>query len=276
MKFLEWLINEMPITSFQLKGNWENGKKYGYTDKDIGILTNPKGVAKIYKSWSNTKENFDLYFLRSYKAYKQDQLGVQTAEQVKEKFDIDIIPNAENITVLYLNNKAADRMPMNSWTLAHRMGHAFMGINNNHEIIKYLENEIKRDFMEILTDVYRREYPYSDDVRQLKDRDMLNLAYAVATMKSARDRNMRSFYELIYELIAQYINTGKIKFNPLPINLISKKKYAWGRPDNSHYRSGYTEDELEGWNDNIQDLASKYENILDQAFDSLRGEILVM
>ena len=55
----------MPITNFGLVGKWDNNKGgSGWTKKDVGLLTNPGAVDKIYRKWSNTKENFDFYFVK--------------------------------------------------------------------------------------------------------------------------------------------------------------------------------------------------------------------
>jgi hypothetical protein len=53
MNFKEWLkLNEMPITNFNLVGQWGKDAKraYGFSKKDTGILENPKAVEKIHKN----------------------------------------------------------------------------------------------------------------------------------------------------------------------------------------------------------------------------------
>jgi hypothetical protein len=102
------------------------------------------------------------------------------------------------------------------------------------------------------------------------------LANAVGTMKSAKNGNLRNFYEFIYELVAQYIITGKITFNQLPQSFILKKRFAWGKPNHQMARSNQDEDSHAGWNDALQDYASDYEHYLDTVFDGLVGNIFVM
>lgn len=64
MHFREWLLLEFPVTKFQRLGKWDaNDPKYGYHQDDIGIVSSPKGEAKIIRKWSNSKENFELYFV---------------------------------------------------------------------------------------------------------------------------------------------------------------------------------------------------------------------
>lgn len=89
--FKEWFFNEMPITKFDLVGDWDkNAPQRGYNRQDIGILTNPKAVEKIHKKWSNTDYDFDFYFVRAKNAWKQREIGQVTKEFAKEQFGLDI------------------------------------------------------------------------------------------------------------------------------------------------------------------------------------------
>ena len=126
MKTFRQYLTEMPITQFQLKGSWdpEAKRKYGYSPQDIGILTNQKAVQKIHKSWSNSKNDFEFYFLRSFKASKHIEVGQVTPEWVKENLEVEIEPNPENITVIFTQNTGTEKIHMTAWALAHRLGHA--------------------------------------------------------------------------------------------------------------------------------------------------------
>ena len=86
----------------------------------------------------------------------------------------------------------------------------------------------------------------------------------------------RSFYEFPYELMAQYIITGKIKFNPLPRSLVLQSRMAWGRPNNITTSAKASEEELIEWNEMLDGHAQKYEYNLDTIFDGLVGKIFVM
>ncbi len=279
--FRQYLI-EMPITQFQLKGGWEteSKRKYGYSPQDIGILTNPKAVQKIHKSWSNSKNDFEFYFLRSFKASKHVEVGQVSQEWVKENLEIDIQPNPETITVIFTQNTGTEKIHMTAWALAHRLGHAIRKVK---EFEIYFAKELEKDFTQILRNVYQRgklegmrgSYGYSDQ-RFNQEKDLKSLAYALGTMKSARERKLVNFYEFPYELMAQYIITGKIKFNPLPKNLILQRKMAWGRPNDITTNIKVSEEELQEWNDMLDGHAQKYEYHLDTIFDGLVGKIFVM
>jgi hypothetical protein len=127
--FKNWLLSETPISSFGLLGDWgPESKKYGYKKDDIGILTSPTGVEKIKQKWAKTRQDFDLYFVKSKEGYlisrSSGNVGEVDEKYLKEKLKINIPIDHEHITVVYLSNVGTDRMPMNYWTIAHRFGHA--------------------------------------------------------------------------------------------------------------------------------------------------------
>ena len=272
MNFKKFL-NESPVTSFQLMGQWgpTAKRKYGYSDKDTGILENPKAVQKIHKNWSNSKNDFEFYFLRSFKASKHVEVGEVSSDWVKENLEVDIKPNPETISVVFTQNTGTEKIPMTAWALAHRLGHAVRRVK---EFEVYFSKELERDFLQILKNVYQRDNdPYE---YRANEKDLRALAYAVGTMKSTRERKLVSFYEFPYELMAQYIITGKIKFNPLPRSLVLQSRMAWGRPNNITTSAKASEEELIEWNEMLDGHAQKYEYNLDTIFDGLVGKIFVM
>ena len=268
MKTFRQYLTEMPIAQFQLKGKWgpDAKSKYGYSPKDTGILENPKAVQKIHKSWSNSKNDFEFYFLRSFKASKHVEVGEVTPEWVKDNLETDILPNAEAITIIFTNNTGTEKIPMTAWAIAHRLGHA---IRRNKEFEMYFLKEIEKDFIQILGSVYQRK---GGEFKQ----DLRAVAHAVGTMKSARERKLVNFYEFPYELMAQYIITGKIRFNPLPKLLVLQTRMAWGRPNNTTTTAKVSDEELQEWNDMLDGHSQKYEYYLDTIFDGLVGKMFVM
>lgn len=267
MDFKDWLLNEMPISNFKRIGNWDRNaqKKYGFSSQDAGIIGNDKAVAKIIRRWSNTKQNFDLYLVRTQKAYKHVQRGQVSPEFVQQDMGVDMQPNPEAISILFTNNFASDKMPMNSWTLGHRLGHALVRTKDFYQ----LAERIKREFHSVFDQIYGSAY--NERNREL---ELVKFAFAVGTMKSARDRNLRNFYEFIFELLAQYINTGKIKFNPIPKNLLLQNAKAWGRPA-PRYRYG-KQDQADKFNEYLADKAEEYTYSFDWILGKLVGSILVM
>ena len=92
-------------------------------------------------------------------------------------------------------------------------------------------------------------------------------------MKSAREGALLSIYEFQYELLAQFLLTGHIKFNPLPQSLILK--YAWGRPSDVK-RASMSKEELDDFNDYLEGVASTFEYYLNECVNAMTGRIFVM
>lgn len=271
MNFKHWLISEMPITGFTKVGDFSPTAKrlYGFSKQDAGILNNPKAVEKIHKKWSNTKENFDFYFVRQPKAYKQFAIGEVSAEWVKDKLNLDVQPNEDSITVIFTNNIGDQGVPMTAFIIAHRLGHA---IRNDRIFDYYLAQEIEKDFKGLLKNIYN----YSGDSYWDFDNNLKALVYAVATMRSARQRNLRNFAEFTHEILAQYIITGKVKFNPIPKFLLVKNHMAWGNPVKQGLNSRLDDEKMAEWNEVLQGYADKYEHYIDSVLMGLVGKIFVM
>jgi len=268
MDFKSWIICEMPINQFQLIGKWNQGTQkpyHGYKKDDIGILTNPAGVEKIHKKWSNTQQTFDFYFLRSKEGNKHIEVGEVSPEWVKKELAIDIQPNEDNVTVIFTNNRGTERIPMTAWAIAHRMGHA---IRRHSQSWKLFSNLINQDMMRILEDVYgykvNRQYGYPDSNGE---KALRGLAQAIGIMKSARDSNLVSFSEFLYELLAQYLMTGKIKYNKLPRIIGNSRNRLYSRVSN---------EDLEEWGNILQGDADNHAHYLDTTLSELEGKIFVM
>lgn len=276
--FKDWLQLEMPISNFQLLGQWgpDAKKLYKYDKKDIGILTNPKSVEKIRRLWSNSKYDFEFYFLRSHLGSLQREVGSQTPEQVKEKLGIDIQPGEDKITVIFTNNTGEEKIPMTAWAIAHRLGHA---IRQEDIFVDYFSNNIMKDFLKILTEVYHIPQKKQSSILLMAvahEKELWALATAIGTMKSARSGKLVNFFEFIHELVAQYIITGKIRFNPLPRSLVLSKRYAWGKPVFNSRSSRLSDEELKEYNQVLQNDAANYEQFLDNVFGGLVNKIFVM
>ena len=94
----------------------------------------------------------------------------------------------------------------------------------------------------------------------------------ISTFKSARDNNVRTNYEFIYEFLAQFLITGHIKFNPLPDKLLIN--HVFGKPQ--YRKMQFNEHDIEYYNKNLQYLASSLENNFNALLVSMKGKILVM
>lgn len=213
LSFKEWFLLEMPINKFQTIGNFD--KNSSFDQKDRAILTQPKAIEKIRKKFANTDFPFDFYFINNKKLSMHNELGEVNQQWVKNNLGIDLNPSDDAITVIFLGNRATEKMPMTSWTIGHRMGHAI----RRGYFFEELSKDVDREFSNILVEGYRT---------RPSDQNMMSLIYALGTMKSCREKNLRNKFEFLYELIAQFLINGKVQFNPLPEKLYLRSNY--GRP----------------------------------------------
>lgn len=221
--FIEWLINEMPINKFNLVGDWgPKAPKRGFDKPSIGILTSPKGVQKIRNMWSKTEVDFDMYFVRQPNAMKFVQMGEVNSAWLKDNLNINLQPNPEAVTILFTQNLGNEKVPMTAWTIGHRAGHAFArGKGYTNKCFTNFTRIVREKLSEIFEDVYGHNIPkqsgFTDD--RSSQKKLHFIAQALGSMKSARDGNLRDYGEFVYELLGQYIISGKITFRMPPPTL---------------------------------------------------------
>lgn len=279
--FKGFVFSETPISDLQLLGQWgpEAKRAYGYNKQDTGILENPKAIEKIHKFWNNSKYDFDFYFIRSYKASKHVEVGQVDPDWVRSNLEINLVQKPDHITVIFTNNRGDEKIPMTAWAMAHRLGHA---IRREKLFEEYFRKQIEKDFFEILKYVYGINPSSYSNMANYTHRGFIetekaikSLFSAIGKMKSARENILRNSNEFIYELVAQYIITGKIAFNDLPKELVLDRKMAWGRP-NYRTKRILDEDIYAEYNAQLHNNAEIYEHYLDSVFGSLVNKIFVM
>ena len=223
-KLMSKEIAEAPVTDYQTLGDFNKPGSFTTTKYDPAIVKSPKAQQKVYNFFEKSPYNFRLYPLNIPGAGKFMETGrvkldwleknlPQAAEIVKKN------PPNDEIIVFYTNNVGANKVPFTPWIMAHRMGHAFRP--NNYAWGQFAE--YWTDQMIQLLDGY-----YGAHVFRMEDPRYIALQNALGTMKSARDRKLSRPYEFLYELLAQYINTGEIKFNPLP-KVLGYGKIVYGK-----------------------------------------------
>lgn len=209
-----------------------------YTHKqDRVLLTNPNAVQQMKKKWENTDYDFAIYVVNSKEARNHMEIGKVNREWLETNMpsiEPYIKEPDDEIIVLFTNNKGEKRVPMTPWIMAHRLAHAFSRYgtsSNGRTVSEYTsaEEEIKRVVVEMLKDDYGWSKLKKDDIwteKNYNTNKMIERVYrkffeAIGTFRSARSGNLRNDFEFLNEIIAQYIITGSIKFNPTPrlINL---------------------------------------------------------
>ena len=269
---------EAPIEDITMLGNWE--KNSSFRDPiDRKLLSNTKAQAKIIQKWIKTIVPFNIYFINSPEAGRHAEVGAVSNKWLQTNMpktlpDLDLRDDA--INVLFTNNKGAERVPMTGWIMAHRFGHVVRNEHGFAEAVLETKNTIKN----IMDEVYGKRKPrFSYGSNNYEDvgnyeRMIIKFYEIIGTFKSAREGNLRNDFEFYYELLAQYMTSGSIKFNPLPRNF-GYGKMAWGR-HTRHAVTIHDQENHDSFEDALPRLASELNDTFEQLMHECVGKIFVM
>lgn len=208
----------MPLGTFKRVGDFS--KKGSFEDEaDRRILSNPAIVERIREKFAGIPQTIDMYFVNV-----PGETGVRVTRElgrISVESAIEFLPrgtslNPEAITVIYTNNAADDKVPMTPWIIAHRLGHAFRSgqREKNPAFIAATAS-----FEAYITRIGICAY----DIQRYDEEDITMLCMSLLTFRSARQGMLRNYREAIYEVLAQYMTTGKIELNPLPTHIGDKE-----------------------------------------------------
>jgi hypothetical protein len=114
---------------------------------------------------------------------------------------------------------------------------------------------------------YGSGFDSENKVIRNNQRYMMYFFQQVCTFKSARDGNLRDWFEVLNELIAQYLTTGKIKFKPAP------RCIGGGSGAN---KINLCTNQLDDVNDYLDMLERDLEFLLDNIMSGAVNRVLVM
>lgn len=257
-------LTEAPISDISHVGNWE--KNSSFRDKnDRKLLTSVKALANIKKMWKYPQdENFNIILVNNADANQHTELGIVEMDRLPVMFprSWDVIEpyiKPDEVNIIFTNNKGAERVPMTGWIMAHRYGHALM--RNS-----YYMKETVPIFLRYLTDILANYGVKISNNDLLKNGPHTALLYSICTFRSARNRELRTPFEALYELFAQYIFSGKLVFNPLPASFLYHRQT---------YR--YQEDDRDTWGQYVlDDMNDELVSHFDTAMRYSVGKVLVM
>jgi len=236
---VEYIVDEMALSKYQTLGNFD--KPGSFREKDKKIVTHPKNQIKATKFFKNTVYDFRLFFANIPGASKYSEVGEVSPEKLKHMFGPDIANqilegHEDAISVVYVNNRGDAKIMLTPWMMAHRFGHSMQATS----ITKYGSTDAWKEAQKhffgsintMLEEFYGKASP-SNHVRDSMKWDMTPeynaLFNAIGIQRSSRTGQIRRPYEFLYECFAQYLGTGEVKFNPLPVTL-GYGRQAWGRP----------------------------------------------
>jgi hypothetical protein len=269
-------ISEAPLADYMPLGDFERGKGGFRHDVDKKLVTNPVAIGKVYKFFGRTPHDIRIFPVQVRGGGSYLETGEVDVDQLVKIVGQD---NAQRIlgghgpdaiTIVFTNNTGAERIPLTAWMMAHRIGHAIRKGGAERawaEADKHFWNGIN----EIMRDVYRLSVQRGS-FSSMSNSDYKALIDAIGTMRSARQKTIARPYEFVYEMFAQYLNTGEVKFNPAPKTLMSRQQ-AWGR--NQPIRSINDETQREA-TQMLETLSYDMELLFNDVMSAALGRVYVM
>ena len=267
-----------------------------------------KWRAGVVKSWSKTKNNYLIIPVFGEDAYNYENLekGIVPIIELKTEFpdgyeflqqlEVIDIPkeglgqrtkkHADKTIVFFLGNAADQWVRASGWMLLHRLGHASrtthipeMQVNPaySHALTLMFENlqdtfgNFGIDFWLDHDDQVNARVP---SYKRQNSRDWAVYGLQkIMTMRSARAGKLRDAYEALYEMWAQYLNTGGVKFQvPKTFDFGTSKAIPDPR-DEQELGPGDVQ-LIEGYLERFEEAMN--EEAFPPMEESIAGEILIM
>ena len=274
---LKDILNEAPLGTYTAIGGFDKGASYK-DPRDRAALNHPVTIQKVKDMLKNTSVDFDFYFVNKPGLRKFSEKGKVPYDFIVKPYPegLGLNPNQieinnNNITVFFVGNTAADKIPMTAWTIIHRVGHVMNRTPQFQDYTKWLDNE----FNELLK-IYGKSKESgkygNNDYKKSRTFDLAKgrLFNHIGTMRSAREGKLsRRYYEFYYELFVQYLKDGKITFNPLTKNLL----VGFG-PYGS--KSIATTQNLEEAQEKLDSIANTIPYLIEDVLGANTGDIFVM
>ena len=274
---LKDILNEAPLGTYTAIGGFEKGASYK-DPRDRAALNHPVTIQKVKDMLKSTSVDFDFYFVNKPGLRKFSEKGKVPYDFIVKPYPdgLGLNPNQieinnNNITVFFVGNTAADKIPMTAWTIIHRVGHAMNRTPQFQDYTKWLDNEFD-ELLKIYGKSKESTRYGNSDYKKSRTFDLAKgrLFNHIGTMRSARDGKLsRRYFEFYYELFVQYLKDGKITFNPLTKNLL----VGFG-PYGS--KSIATTQNLEEAQEKLDSIANTIPYLIEDVLGANTGDIFVM
>ena len=274
---LKDILNEAPLGTYTAIGGFEKGASYK-DPRDRAALNHPVTIQKVKDMLKNTSVDFDFYFVNKPGLRKFSEKGKVPYDFIVKPYPegLGLNPNQieinnNNITVFFVGNTAADKIPMTAWTIIHRVGHVMNRTPQFQDYTKWLDNEFN-ELLKIYGKSKESTRYGNSDYKKSRTFDLAKgrLFNHIGTMRSAREGKLsRRYYEFYYELFVQYLKDGKITFNPLTKNLL----VGFG-PYGS--KTIATTQNLEEAQEKLDSIANTIPYLIEDVLGANTGDIFVM
>lgn len=281
-----------PLRKLQHVGNWN--RNHGFRELDRKLLTSPRAIEKIEDRWRRSSQIFDIYLVNTPKSNKPEytEVGPVDPEWLNASIGLDLEFADDAINIVFTSNKGIEGVPMSGWVMAHRFGHS-LRYGDRHrmnqkweEIVKEIEEHLDRIIgAYALPDRYPYQiskYEYDSlDWGQSAQRLNKESAYAryrkavaeqLGSSRAAREGNLRNNYEWYYEIVAQFITTGRIYFLELD-NCVDFGPAPFGRRIKRCLNEPPWTYELNAYSRN---LAHRLQRMLGDLLESSVGKVFLM
>ena len=274
---LKDILNEAPLGTYTAIGGFNKGASYK-DPRDRAALNHPVTIQKVKDMLKNTSVDFDFYFVNKPGLRKFSEKGKVPYDFIVKPYPegLGLNPNQieinnNNITVFFVGNTAADKIPMTAWTIIHRVGHVMNRTPQFQDYTKWLDNEFN-ELLKIYGKSKESTRYGNSDYKKSRTFDLAKgrLFNHIGTMRSAREGKLsRRYYEFYYELFVQYLKDGKITFNPLTKNLL----VGFG-PYGS--KTIATTQNLEEAQEKLDSIANTIPYLIEDVLGANTGDIFVM
>ena len=274
---LKDILNEAPLGTYTAIGGFDKGASYK-DPRDRAALNHPVTIQKVKDMLKNTSVDFDFYFVNKPGLRKFSEKGKVPYDFIVKPYPegLGLNPNQieinnNNITVFFVGNTAADKIPMTAWTIIHRVGHVMNRTPQFQDYTKWLDNEFD-ELLKIYGKSKESTRYGNSDYKKSRTFDLAKgrLFNHIGTMRSARAGKLsRRYFEFYYELFVQYLKDGKITFNSLTKNLL----VGFG-PYGS--KSIATTQNLDEAQEKLDSIANTIPYLIEDVLGANTGDIFVM
>jgi len=278
------------IGAYKTLGDFDKPSMGFKKQADRRIITNPKLIQRTRDQFARTDHPFNFYFV-NFPGYgrhaETGMVGRDWLDKYLTKASKEIPTDNMHVNIIFVGNQAAQWKPMTPWIMAHRIAHAFQRDSGMGKIHSYEEaaQELRRTTNYIFQQAYGKTAIHPQKFAggfggerewekiRLDQRTFKFFWQNVAIFKSAREGKIRDWFEVIHELFAQYLITGKIKFNPLPKHISKQQAFK-----HAGIYIGFkgNDQDYEYFNGMMEDLADGLEAYFDNAIGEATGHFFVM
>jgi len=248
----------------------------------IGLLTNPVAKDKIVKRFQNVPEDFVANMVITPLVHQRNPL-VTDQKEVSEnqlRSSLQITPEEapvypDKINLFFVRNDGGDTMDLGAWTIAHRFGHMLDSQDykaNTKSALREMYDHFEKKIFSILEESYAYKTSRYAEPGNAAALSYLFLANELLTMKSARDKRIKSDNDIAGELTAQYIMQRKIKLNnKLPDKIPVQTNHWMEKVPEIIYLDRKTPAIID-----LTEWETYMELVIQRILDSAKGKIYVM